>query len=165
MRHQVHREGQQLPNPVYTLEMPDWVNVVALTPARELVLVTQHRFGTQAQSLEIPGGVIDHDESPLVAAQRELREETGYTSSEWTQLGWSEPNPAMQSNKLFTFVAQNARFTEQIALDPMEDCRVVLQDWEALQSSLHRGEIRHSLVLLALYEFMLSERGLRVGAI
>src|SRR5215475_412583 len=53
---------------------PDWCNVVAVTDAREIVLVWQYRFGTDALSLEIPGGVIDSAELPLEAARRELRE-------------------------------------------------------------------------------------------
>ncbi len=58
---------------------PDWVNVIALTPDFQLVLVRQFRFGIDDFSLEIPGGVMERGEDALVAAQRELSEETGYT--------------------------------------------------------------------------------------
>src|SRR5262249_30222773 len=60
------------------MSAPDWCNVVPVTDAREVVLIWQYRFGTDAMSLEIPGGVIDGKETPLEAAHRELEEETGY---------------------------------------------------------------------------------------
>ena len=56
----------------------DWVNIIALTPDQHIVLVRQFRFGINAFSLEIPGGMIDAGEDPIVAGLRELREETGF---------------------------------------------------------------------------------------
>ncbi|MGH7956877.1 MAG: NUDIX hydrolase, partial [Opitutaceae bacterium] len=80
------------------INAPDWVNVVALTPDRHLVLVRQFRYGIDEFSLEIPGGVIDAGEDPVVAGIRELREETGYSGAPAKLLGIVRPNPAMQSN-------------------------------------------------------------------
>ena len=76
------------------LEARDWVNVVALTPEKKIIAVSQFRFGIRRQSLEIPAGLVDQGETPLQAAQRELGEETGYTASHWKFLGWSYTNPA-----------------------------------------------------------------------
>jgi ADP-ribose pyrophosphatase len=90
-------DGPRL-GPFVTFECPDWCNVVAVTRSSELVLVWQHRFGTDALSLELPGGVIDPGESPLDAARRELREETGYEAEEIRSLLRVHPNPALQGN-------------------------------------------------------------------
>ena len=163
-RHVVNRDDVALPNPVYTLDMPDWVNVVAITENNDIVLVRQHRFGTQEGSLEIPGGLIDDGEAPLEAAKRELLEETGYSSERWESVGWTHPNPAIQGNRLHTFVARGCKLTHAIALDPMEDCELELASWTDLRKNLSRGDIRHSLVLIAIYEVILSENGITVGA-
>ena len=78
------------------LETGDWVNIVAVTPEKKVVVVRQFRFGTEKISTEIPGGLIDPGEEAKTAAMRELQEETGYTSSKWTYLGPVEANPAPQ---------------------------------------------------------------------
>ena len=62
-------------DPFFVAEKSDWVNVVALTPAEELVLVRQYRHGLGRMVLEVPGGCIDpQDTSPEDAARRELLE-------------------------------------------------------------------------------------------
>ncbi|MBL8678773.1 MAG: NUDIX hydrolase [Myxococcales bacterium] len=144
--------------------MGDWVNIAAITEADELVFVRQHRFGTQADSLEIPGGLVDPGEAPLDAARRELAEETGYTSERWEALSWTHPNPALQANKLFMYVARDCVLSREVSLDPLEDCRVELVPRADLPLLLKGGAIRHALVLVALYEVLLADRGLDITA-
>ena len=88
---------------------PDWVNVAALTPAGELVLVRQFRFGIDAFSLEIPGGVIEPGEDPVAAGIRELREETGYQlppGGELIPMGSFFSSPGFTDEHSYLFLAR-----------------------------------------------------------
>ena len=132
------------------LDPPEWVNVVALTPERRMVLVRQFRFGTESITTEVPGGVVDPGEDPLETARRELREETGHTTDRWTKLATIEPNPAFQSNLCHQFLAEDVERTHATELDPGEDIEVVTMDLEEVRAGVLAGEIRHSLIVCAL---------------
>jgi ADP-ribose pyrophosphatase len=130
----------------FTVRCRDWCNVVAVTPADEIVLVWQYRFGTDALSLEIPGGVIDAGEDPLEAARRELFEETGYTADAFELLLEVEPNPAIQNNRCFSFLARGARPTGATRFDPMEELETTLLPVDRLPDLLDSGQVSHALV-------------------
>jgi ADP-ribose pyrophosphatase len=132
------------------LDTADWVNVVALTPERRLVVVRQFRFGSGTVTTEIPGGVVDRDEPPEDAARRELREETGYTAERWSSLGAVEPNPAFHNNLCHHFLAEDARRTHPLELDPGEDIAVETLELDEVRARIRTGAIRHSLVITAL---------------
>ncbi len=91
------------------------------------------------------------DRTPLAAAKRELREETGYVARRWRRLGVVEPNPAIQTNSCWTFLAQGARPVGEADPDPGEELDVVLVPRGRLDSLVRTGKIRHSLVVAAFY--------------
>jgi ADP-ribose pyrophosphatase len=138
-------------HPRVILTAPDWVNVVALTDAGEAVLVRQFRFGVEANTLEIPGGMVEPGEEPSAAASRELQEETGFAARELVPLGSVHPNPALQSNRCHSFLALGCTPKGPSAQDAGEDIEVVLVPASSLQRLVREGAITHSLVVVAVY--------------
>ena len=90
----------------YFIDSADWVNLVPITAAGEVVLIRQYRHGSQNVTLEIPGGLVDPGEDPRDAVVRECLEETGYGAGEVSSLGVLNPNPALFPNRLHTCVAR-----------------------------------------------------------
>ncbi|GAB4160269.1 MAG: NUDIX hydrolase [Planctomycetota bacterium] len=136
---------------LFLLKSPDWVNIVALDGDDRLILVRQYRHGTRSMSLELPGGVIDPaDESPAVAAIRELREETGYEAESVRAIGVMTPNPAILTNRCHAFLATGCSRVGDLDQDPGEDLEVVLVDAGDIDRWIAEGEIHHALALAAI---------------
>jgi 8-oxo-dGTP pyrophosphatase MutT (NUDIX family) len=128
----------------------DWCNIVPLTRAGEVVMVRQHRYGTGEETLELPGGMVDAaDESPLEAARRELYEETGYRATLVEPTGVIAPNPAMQTNRCWSFLARDVERVGAPRLDGGEDIEVVTVALDEIPARIAGGEISHALVVVA----------------
>ena len=132
------------------LDSVDWINVVALTPTNESLMVRQYRFGIQACTLETPGGMVDPGEDPLKAAQRELLEETGYTSENWSYLGAVEPNPAFHPHLCHHYLAQNVERVREPELGEGEAIDIEFCTLDQLRDAMQDGTLRHVLALSAL---------------
>ncbi len=132
------------------LEASDWVNVVAVTPDKKVVVVRQYRFGVKKITTEIPAGIINQAEAPEEAAIRELKEETGYTTTRWIYLGWVETNPAFLNNLCHQWLALDVVKTSNPELDEGEEISVAELSLEEVRSEIERGSMRNSLTVLSL---------------
>jgi 8-oxo-dGTP pyrophosphatase MutT (NUDIX family) len=147
----------QRPHDFFVIDCVNWVNVIAVTPEQQLVMVEQYRHGSNTVELEIPGGMIDSkDPSPEAAGERELREETGYTGTPSRIIGKVYPNPAIMSNTCFTVLLENCRNAHAVEFDQGEDLVTRLVPVADLPRLVKEGKIQHSLVVVALWHFELS---------
>jgi ADP-ribose pyrophosphatase len=155
-------DGRIMPR-YYVMEFADWVNVVPITREGKMVLVRQYRHGADREFIEIPGGSTEPGlkEDPQRAGERELLEETGYQSKQWVYCGSHSPNPALQNNRMHTFVAFDCEKTAEPNLDPFEDLYVELVDVEKALKMWVANEFDHSLIAasLGLALKTLSDRG------
>jgi 8-oxo-dGTP pyrophosphatase MutT (NUDIX family) len=144
----------------YVVEAGDWINVIPLTDAGEVVMIEQYRHGSADVTLEIPGGMVDEGESPAEAAARELIEETGYAAGEMSALGRTRPNPAIHDNWLHTFLARGARPAREPEFDRTEHCAVRLVPLADVPALIAEGFITHALVVVAFHRLALRREGL-----
>lgn len=136
----------------YVMDCRDWVNILARTKKGTFIAVRQFRAGARSLTLEIPGGALDRRrEPPLCAAKRELAEETGYRAKRWTLLGVVEPNPAILTNRCYTFLAQDAYPAGEPSPDPTEELEVMEISETSLAALVRQGKIRHALVVAAFF--------------
>lgn len=133
-------------------EFRAWANVIALTKNNEVVLIKQYRHGVEKVLWEIPGGVVEDDEDPMEGVKRELLEETGYTASKFIQVGALYPNPAIQTNTMYCFLALDAELMGEQELDDGEDIEVHLVPLNELVAMTKRGEFPHALQVAALFQ-------------
>ena len=138
------------------LDTTDWAIVIPVLETgrgREFVMVRQWRHGARELSLEFPGGVFDKGEESYQAAARELREETGYTAGKMTKLGEFNPNPAIMSNQVHFFLAEELTSTGAQELDEDEFVNVETVAWEEVVHGMGKRPYIHALMgtALALY--------------
>lgn len=153
------RTGQK--HDFFVIDSVDWVNVLAVTPDDQLVMVEQYRHGSNTVELEIPGGVMDRtDRSPVETGVRELREETGYAGERPRLLADVFSNPAIMSNSTHTVLVENCRLQHEQEFDSGEDILTKLIPIADVPALVATGKIKHPLVVVALYHFDLWRRGL-----
>jgi len=138
------------------LELPDWVNIVGINEDDQLLLIKQFRFGTNNIELEIPGGIMEPDETHKEAAIRELKEETGFKTKRIKQIGRVYANPAFMTNQVYTYLAD---LSERGApnLDPNEIIEVEFASLSQVKKYLKSGKISNAYCVLGLFWYIFEE--------
>ncbi len=151
-----HQEGESTVQGDYiVLDAPDWVIVIPeledkAAGQKDFYMVKQWRHGSKCLSVEFPGGVIDKGEEPEEAARRELLEETGCTAGRLTKLGEVNPNPALFSNHVHIFLAQELECTQRQNLDNDEFVNVIKVPVEQIKKDMGSKQFPHALMSTAM---------------
>ncbi len=129
----------------------DWVNVIPVTSDYQVVMIEQFRHGIEQITLEIPGGMIDLEETSAIAGRRELLEETGYCGNDLIFLGRNHPNPAIQSNICDTFLSLNVEQIQVPIFTSTEEVAIRLIPIKNIPALIKSGLITHALVIVAFH--------------
>ena len=146
-------QEKDAPQTFSVINAKDWaivVPVIDTQQGKQFVMVRQWRHGSQCLSLEFPGGVFEAGENADEAAARELYEETGYKPRKIKKIGEFSPNPAIMSNKVHFFLAEDLQGEGKQSLDENEFVDAVLADIEEVKKGMGREPYIHALMGTAL---------------
>ena len=155
-----YKNGKQTVQGDYiVLDAPDWVIVIPeiedkATGQKEFFMVKQWRHGSKCLSVEFPGGVIDRGEATEEAARRELLEETGCRAGKLTKLGQVNPNPALFSNHVHFFLAQDLECTNTQNLDNDEFVNVIKVPVADIKKDMGTEQFPHALMSTAMMLYL-----------
>jgi ADP-ribose pyrophosphatase len=130
---------------------PGAVLVVPRLPDGRLVVVRQFRYANNAVFLEFPAGKLDHGETALATAQRELREEAGYTAATWSRLGLVHTVVAYSTEAIELFLADDLTHVGGQSLDHGEFVDVDAMTCADVIAAAERGEITDVKTVAALW--------------
>ncbi|HXR26818.1 MAG TPA: NUDIX hydrolase [Candidatus Baltobacteraceae bacterium] len=134
------------------------VGIVTVDEAGRVLLVGQYRYTLDRYSWEIPEGGAPQDEAPLLGAQRELAEETGYRATLWREMGTLHTSNSLMDEAGILYMASGL-VPGPAEPDPTEELD---QRWVSLTEALEmveRGEITDALSIIGLQRLALERTG------
>ena len=129
--------------PYYSLRLPDYSAIVAITGDQRILAVRQYRPAVERYTIELPSGLVDPGESPAEAASRELLEETGYQAGGVEVLGPMEPDTGRLGNQIWSCVSTDVRRVP--GREPEDGIEVLTYSPAELARATVSGEFRHAL--------------------
>jgi 8-oxo-dGTP pyrophosphatase MutT (NUDIX family) len=141
--------GDERGEPHYSLDLLDYVSVVAVTTAGSFVLVRQFRPAVEAVTLELPAGHVEPGQQPEAAARAELAEETGYVAADLRLLGCLNPDTGRMANRMWVYFAEAAEPSGQ--RQPEAGIEVVVAAPADLARWLGDGTFDHALHIASVF--------------
>ena len=136
------------------VQLSGGVVVVALKDENTILLVKQYRYPIKSAVLELPAGKLEAGEDTLLAAKRELEEETGYIGGDWQSLGYINPSPGFCDEKLHLFFAKNLTFKAQNP-DDGEIIESFEYDIKEVLQMINSGEINDAKTICGIFRAIL----------
>lgn len=162
----VRQDAVRLPNggfipDYYVFEYPNWVNIVAVTTDGQLILVRQYRHGSAEVGYELCAGTVDpvdgtSETGLLLAAQRELLEETGYGGGHWEPFMTTSANTGTHTNLNYTFLATDVEWQQPQTLDDTEDITVHLVTPRQALAIVNDGQMVQAMCAAPLLKYLCS---------
>lgn len=134
--------------PYYSLRLPDYASILAITGDRRVLCVRQYRPAVERYTLELPSGLVDPGETPGESARRELLEETGYEAAALEVLTPMLPDTGRLGNRIWTCVAAGLRRVE--GREPETGIEVVSFTVPELLRATADGQFDHALHVAAI---------------
>jgi hypothetical protein len=133
------------------LQVRDWVNIVALTPENDVVLVRQFRFGIESLSLEVPGGVIESRRGSGGRGPARVARGDGLRRAELFRHRLRPSQPRDPEHRCHLVLIEDVRRVAETEWDADEEIEVVTLPLAEALVRTRDGGITHALALNALH--------------
>jgi 8-oxo-dGTP pyrophosphatase MutT (NUDIX family) len=134
-------DGTVIPDWAWVIT-PDFANIIAVTDEGKIICFRQTKYAVEGETLASVGGYIEAGEDPLVAAKRELLEETGYEADEWTFLTKCAVDANRGVGSAYSYLATGARKVTEADADDLEEQKLLLLSPDAVEDALLKGEFK-----------------------
>ncbi|MDP2948060.1 MAG: NUDIX hydrolase [Chloroflexota bacterium] len=148
--HRVQLPDGRVVQDYHQVKLPDYTVVFAQTPDRRIILERQYKYGIRRACYVLPSGIIEDNEAPAAAAERELLEETGYASDEWRYMGGFVASANYGCGKAHLFIARNVRKVAEPNSGDLEDMEIVMLTRKQLAGAVRNGDVASLSALAAL---------------
>lgn len=134
--------------------------VLARDARGRVLLVRQYRVPAKDYLWELPAGKVDEGETPLAAARRELKEETGFTARRWKKLVSYWASPGFLREQMNIYLAENLK---PGLAEPVDDERIERRWFTVaeIEAAVGKGRMVDGKTMIALYTWKLSRRSAR----
>ncbi len=141
-----------------SVHSPHWIVVIPYFKddkgVPHFIVEQQYRHGSDSVTREFPAGLVEEGEDPLVAAKRELLEETGAVANKWTLLGNVSPNSAFMDNRQSFYLAEDLSLKGDQSLDPNEQIDVLSLPVDEVIKDMGTGLWDNGIMMMALGFFL-----------
>lgn len=130
-------------------------NILPIDSDCNILLETQYRFPLRKVTLETPAGRTEDNEAFDECARRELREETGYTSSNIEWLNVIYPDPNFTNEQIGNFVAKDIKFVGEPKLDIDENVNIYKISLDVAKELIKRNIICEERTIISIAQTIL----------
>jgi len=133
-----------------TINHPGAAVILPITDKGNIILVNQFRPSLKKWLLELPAGTMEPGETPQACAERELEEETGYSSVNFSSLGQVTPLAGFCDEIQYLFVAKNLVHTSRFTCDDDEIIEVIEISVNELEEKIRNDQITDTKTIACL---------------
>jgi ADP-ribose pyrophosphatase len=153
LEHQLTSAGDVAPRFHHTIEHPGAVAIIPMIEDEQVCLIRNNRLAVGKTLVELPAGTLEPAEAPQRTAERELKEETGYSAAHWHELNGCFMSPGILNERMHLFVARDLT-PGSPAREAGEEIDNLVVPWDEAVAMALRGEIEDakSLVGILLYD-------------
>lgn len=134
---------------------PGGAVVVPVSKNGNIILISQYRYPLDEITIELPAGKLEKKEDPLIAAKRELKEETGFSSDDIIKLGKIYTTPGFCNEILHIYLAKNLTHGEHEREEGELGMQLIEKSLDEIEAMISNGEIVDSKTIAGAYMYRL----------